>query len=200
MRVERIRDLSEMRRIEQHNTRAKPSENVEPGGPAPRELLPDAHPDTVAGARARMGELGLDLAKVKGAVGVEVILTTSHAWWATATDQMKQDWIDANLSWLAGKFGRALLSAKLHEDEKTPHIHTVALSAVSKVDNVRGPKPKTDEGWARRRAEEEKRKTRWRWNYRDLFGQDLSICRENRIGIMPPSRTLVSIVASVAGK
>jgi hypothetical protein len=172
MRVDRIRDLAEMRRIEQHNTREKLSENVEPGGPPPRELLPDAHPDTVAGARARMDELGLDLAKLKGAVGVEVILTTSHAWWETATEQIKEDWVDANLAWLAKKFGRALLSAKLHEDEKTPHIHAVALSAVSKVDSVRGPKPKTDEGWARRRAEEEKRKARWRWNYRDLFGQD----------------------------
>lgn len=172
MRVERIHGLGEMRRIEQHNTREKLSENVEPGGPAPRELLPDAHVDTVAGARERMKELQLDLANVKGCIGVEVVLTTSHAWWINATEQLKQEWIDANLAWLADKFGRALLSAKLHEDEKTPHIHAVALSAVSKVDRVRGPKPKTDEGWARRRAEEEKRKARWRWNYRDLFGQD----------------------------
>jgi hypothetical protein len=172
MRVERIGTLAEMRRIEQHNTREKLSENVEPDGPPPRELLPDAHADTVIGARERMVELQLDLGKVAGAVGVEMFLGTSPAWWYTASEQMKQGWIDANVSYLRDKFGRALLSAKLHEDEKTPHIHAVALAAVSKVDGVRGPKPKTDEGWARRRAEEAKRKSRWRWCYRDLFGQD----------------------------
>lgn len=40
MRVERIRELGEMRRIDQHNTREKLSENVEPDGPEPRELIP----------------------------------------------------------------------------------------------------------------------------------------------------------------
>lgn len=172
LRVERIGSLNEMRRIEQHNTREKMSENVEPGGPPPRELLSEAHADTVAGARERMAELQLDLGKVKGAVGVEVFLGTSKAWWATASEQMKQDWIAANVSWLSDKFGRALLSAKLHEDEKTPHIHAVALAAVSKVDSVRGPKPKTEEGRERRRLEQAARTARWRWNYRDLFGQD----------------------------
>lgn len=172
MRVERISSLAEMRRIEQHNTREKRSENVEPDGPPPRELLPDAHADTVIGARERMAELRLELGKVAGAVGVEMFLGTSHAWWITASEQMKRDWVAANVTYLRDKFGQALLSAKLHEDEKTPHIHAVALSAVSKIDGVRGPKPKTDEGWARRRAEEAKRKARWRWCYRDLFGQD----------------------------
>ena len=172
LRVERISTLSEMRRIEQHNTREKMSENVEPGGPPPRELLADAHVDTVVGARERMAELQLDLGQVKGAIGVEVFLGTSKGWSDTATEQMKQDWIDANLKWLGEKFGRALLSAKLHEDERTPHIHAVALAAVSKVDGVRGPKPKTEEGWERRRQEQAARTARWRWNYRDLFGQD----------------------------
>lgn len=172
MRVERIRDLGEMRRIEQHNTREKLSENIEPGRPAPRELLPNAKADTVVGARERMTELQLDLGQLKGSVGVEVILTTSNAWWNTASNQMQKDWIAANLAWLGDKFGRALLSAKLHEDEKTPHIHAVALSAVSKVDSVRGPKPKSEEGQRRRREEQAARTARWRWNYRDLFGQD----------------------------
>lgn len=172
MRVERISSLSEMRRIEQHNTREKLSENVEEGGPPPRELLPEAHYDTVVGARERMVELELDLGKVAGAVGVEMILTTSPGWWDTATQQMKQDWVTANVVYLREKFGRALLSAKLHEDEKTPHIHAVALAAVSKVDGVRGPKPKSEEGKERRRQEQAKRTARWRWNYRDLFGQD----------------------------
>ena len=164
MRVERIGTLSEMRRIEQHNTREKLSENIEPGGPAPRELLPDAHGDTVVGARERMTELQLDLGKVAGAVGVEMILTTSASWWDTATGQMKQDWVADNVTYLRDKFGRALLSAKLHEDEKTPHIHAVALAAVSKVDGVRGPKPKTEEAKERRREEQAKRTARWRWN------------------------------------
>lgn len=172
MRVERIRELGEMRRIELHNTREKLSENVEPDGPEPRELIPVGPPDVLDRAHDRMAECGLDIKKVEGAVGVEVVLTTSHAWWLTATEQMKQDWIDANIDWLNQKFGRALLSAKLHEDEKTPHIHAVALAAVCKIDGVRGPKPKTEEGWARRRAEEAKRKPCWRWNYRDLFGSD----------------------------
>ncbi|MBR0551062.1 plasmid recombination protein [Stakelama marina] len=172
MRVERIYDLGEMRRVEQHNTRERLSENVEVGGPEPRELLADGPPDVLDRAHERMAECGLDLGAVNGAVGVEVVLTTSHAWWLTATEQVKEDWVDANMTWLATKFGRALLSAKLHEDEKTPHIHAVALAAVCKVDGVRGPKPKTEEGWARRREEEARRRPRWRWNYRDLFGKD----------------------------
>lgn len=172
MRVERIREFGEMRRVEQHNTREKLSENVEAGGPEPRELLAAGPPNVLDRARERTAELGLDLADVQGAVGVEVILTTSHAWWVTATEEMKQGWMSANLGWLDGKFGQALLSAKLHEDEKTPHIHAVALAAVCKVDGVRGPKPKTEEGRARRQEEQAKRKPRWRWNYRDLFGQD----------------------------
>ena len=45
-----------------------------------------------------MAELQLELGKVTGAVGVEMYLGTSHAWWVTASEQMRRNWVAANVT------------------------------------------------------------------------------------------------------
>lgn len=59
VRYSRIRDMTTLRHVSNHNTRAVVSENVRRDGPEPEELLGDGDADITVAARRRIGELGL---------------------------------------------------------------------------------------------------------------------------------------------
>ena len=134
MRIGKISDWATLRRVSNHNTRAVVSENVQDNMPAPRELLEDGSDDFIASTRERMIELGIDPASAKDKiVAVEAVVSASKAWFAQATEQQQAAWRAASLKWARGLFGRGLITAKLHEDEETPHIHFVAIPVVEMV-------------------------------------------------------------------
>lgn len=103
-------------------------------------------------------------------LAVETVATASRGWFDKASDEEKQDWLGANVGWAKEKFGRGLLSAKLHLDEEVWHIHFVALPVVEKRDLPRGKKP-TDPvklaDYERRRAEAP---LKWTLSYHDVLG------------------------------
>ncbi|WP_051234076.1 MobV family relaxase [Halomonas halocynthiae] len=55
---------------------------------------------------------------------IEFILTASPEWFEKATKEQFEEWQEANIDWLKLKYGEDnLVSAVLHLDEQTPHIH-----------------------------------------------------------------------------
>jgi len=55
---------------------------------------------------------------------IEFILTASPEWFENANEEQFEKWQEANTNWLKEKYGEAnLVSAVLHVDEQTPHIH-----------------------------------------------------------------------------
>ncbi len=55
---------------------------------------------------------------------IKFMLTASPGWFEKATKEQFEQWQEANVDWLKTKYGEAnLVSAVLHVDEQTPHIH-----------------------------------------------------------------------------
>jgi hypothetical protein len=56
-------------------------------------------------------------------LAVEVLLTASPEWWAEATPDQQQEWLDASTAWLIEEYGRENIGhLRLHADERTPHL------------------------------------------------------------------------------
>ena len=56
-------------------------------------------------------------------IALEVLLTASPEWWAEATPDQQQEWLDASTAWLVEEYGRENIAhLRLHGDERTPHL------------------------------------------------------------------------------
>lgn len=56
-------------------------------------------------------------------IALEVLLTASPEWWAKATPDQQQEWLDASTAWLVDEYGRENIAhLRLHGDERTPHL------------------------------------------------------------------------------
>jgi hypothetical protein len=56
-------------------------------------------------------------------LAVEVLLTTSPSWWATASEEDRAEWVRRSHEWLVAEWGAENVAhLELHVDETTPHI------------------------------------------------------------------------------
>ena len=56
-------------------------------------------------------------------IAIEVLLTASPEWWADASAEQQQDWLDRSTAWLVQEYGRENIAhLRLHGDERTPHL------------------------------------------------------------------------------
>lgn len=171
MRFAKIKSFSALARVCQHNTRAISGENIRKDAPPPMELLEEGSDDFVRSAQARLEELAISRDSLEGKViAVEIVVTASRGWFDDATEEEKREWLRANVEWAKERFGRGLLTGKLHLDEEVWHIHFVALPVVEKRELPRGKRP-TDPV---KLAEYEQRKAnaplRWTLSYHDILG------------------------------
>ena len=173
MRFAKIRSWATLRLVDQHNNRkGEVSENVREGAPEPVERFDEKlGRDFVAGVAAKLDELGIPKQAAEGKIlAVEAVTSASRAWFNAATEDEKEEWVDANLDWAKAKFGRGLISAKLHLDEETWHIHFIAVPVVEKAPKRRGRKPKDAERLAARETYNATREKRWTLSYEDVLG------------------------------
>lgn len=171
MRYAKIKSFAALDRVCQHNIRTIAGENIRDDAPPPLELLEEGSDDFVASARDRLRGLGIDMQSTKDKViAVETVTTASKAWFDKASEEEKQEWLRTNVEWAKKKFGKGLLSAKLHLDEEVWHIHFVAIPVVEKRALPRGKKP-TDPvklaDYERRKAEAP---MKWALSYHDILG------------------------------
>lgn len=57
----------------------------------------------------------------------DLLLTTSPQWMQQATEELKQQWIKANLDWLKKEFGTNIVYCVAHYDETTVHLHILLI-------------------------------------------------------------------------
>jgi Plasmid recombination enzyme/Toprim-like/Protein of unknown function (DUF3991) len=61
--------------------------------------------------------------RTNSVITLEVLLTASPEWWAKATPDQQQKWLDASTAWLVEEYGRENIAhLRLHGDEQTPHL------------------------------------------------------------------------------
>lgn len=130
-RLEKRTDIAQIRRSQKHNLRQAPTPNADPNGPPPRLLMGLA--DLVAGVKALLP----DKRRKNAVLAVEMVLTASPEWWAAASDEVKQQWEDANMAWLKDSYGDRMVQVVRHDDEKTPHLHAYWVPLVDGKLNYR---------------------------------------------------------------
>ena len=130
-----------------HQARTRPTPNADPALLARNEWLVRPEGGLVDAVRTRIERaetLRREAAEQAGrktpkkrrsdaVLAVEMILSASaeffrpeRPWEAKTYDEERMTaWRDASLAWLKGRYGANLVSAVLHLDEATPHIHAV---------------------------------------------------------------------------
>ena len=56
-------------------------------------------------------------------ISLEILLTASPEWWAEASAEQQQEWLNRSTAWLIKEYGRENIAHLcLHDDESTPHL------------------------------------------------------------------------------
>ena len=171
VRVEKIKTFAELERRSQHNDRTNMSENVDPVGPSPRSLLPDAKGTLSERARDLLNEVGIDVSARGGKIiACEMVLTASKPFFATCTEREFDTWVKSSADFAKARLGRGLIDIQLHMDEETPHIHAIGVPVAKRPKLQRGAPPR--DPTAKAKWEEDKRKAPliWTLSYDAIFG------------------------------
>ena len=151
MRIGKLKDFPELCEAMRHNTRNQQVSFTDANRPGPVELLPGAKGTIEARAKAV-----LEAKKIKSVEGknlaVELLCTASPGWWQQAKEDQKREFIIQSYRFVKDKLGDGLISCMVHLDEGTPHIHAIGLPIYQKKRGIRGAKPTTKEGVAKRVA------------------------------------------------
>lgn len=111
-----------------HMTRAGETPNADPARAHLNRILiggedPAADVAALVPALDAVDEQGRKRRRSNSVIALEVLLTASPEWWAEATPEQQQDWLDRSTGWLVAEYGReAIAHLRLHADERTPHL------------------------------------------------------------------------------
>lgn len=125
LRLEKIKTKRDIIRRGNHNTRGhkKAAQNADPTRAHLNKILRGSK-DVLADVTKRYEELGVKPRK-NGVLATEMFLGYSPG---GVEEKDLAKWVRKNMRWLDKKFGKEnIVSAVLHRDETTPHIHVVLL-------------------------------------------------------------------------
>lgn len=167
MRIGKIHTRAVLDAVEWHNTRQIPARTVE-GMEAPEDWT------GLAGRyRDRADKIFMDTGATEDEgkiLAVEVLVTASPDWWATAADDLKTEWWKAQYAYAEHVFGPGLLAFTPHLDESTPHAQFVGLPLYHATPRKKGAKPKDPEKLRQRLEEEANAPKVWRLSHDAVFG------------------------------
>lgn len=165
---EKVRTIQAFDGMGRHNNRAHYTENVDPDGPPPEELMPGAG-TTLERVKRRLVEKEIDPDSLKNNVGVEIVVSVSPVWLESASAEQKADWIKTNFAYLHKEHGDGLVSVIVHRDEKTLHMHAAVLALKEHTPKPRG-RPSKDPAEQARKVEEAAQNKHWTISYDAIFG------------------------------
>ena len=145
LRVSKLKAAGQIGSASGHNTRKRTqphADNQTPLMGGGSRLLGGSE-DAVAAYSKRISETGTK--PRKGAVlALEFVASASKEWFQSASRDDREAWLTDTMAFLARTVGGEanILSAHLHDDESTPHIHLLAVPLVHKARNKSGRKPK----------------------------------------------------------
>lgn len=127
-----------------HNVRGVPTPNADSDAPEPvRILIGSKKPwrDVSEALKA----MKIDKIRKQGVVVFEQLSSASPEWWkakgwsagkkpSSETQAILDEWVSAEMALAKSKYGHLLVSAVLHLDEATPHIHFLIVPAQYRAD------------------------------------------------------------------
>jgi hypothetical protein len=128
MRYAKLRSTRSITGSAQHMRRSHPTPNADPALTSSNKILigsADPAADVLQllppeGSRDMSGKLRR---RSNSVLAVEVLMTASPEWWATATPEQRADWVDQSRAWLELEWcAENVAHLELHGDEKTPHL------------------------------------------------------------------------------
>lgn len=139
-----IKTWDQMLSAQLHNGRCIPVAHAVVGAPEPEYLI--GSPNIVAAARQRLVDHGIDPDNRRegGNIAREAILSASREFFfagsETDREQRLKIWKEAQPKFLNEYFGaHRIISAVVHYDEYTPHVHAIVLALKFDANRKRGP-------------------------------------------------------------
>lgn len=127
-RHDKLKSMGQIHASSQHMTRMRPTPNADPGRKSENKVLiggddPAADVAALVPALDAKNADGQRLRRSNSVLAIEVLLTASPEWWAEATRDQQQEWLDRSTEWLVQEYGRENIAhLRLHGDERTPHL------------------------------------------------------------------------------
>lgn len=142
LRQQKVKTLGQLKARSNHNTRTQEGglEHTDPTTGGADVFLGSA--DALDAWHKRMEAVGLDKSKLRSnaVVAVEWVASVSPQWFAAATPEMMQEWVETTTAFIAEKMGGKanILQAVLHTDESTPHLQFLTIPLAEKEVAARG--------------------------------------------------------------
>jgi len=109
--------------------------------------------DAVEAWHERSTAVGLKRPRKDAVRAIEAVMSVSSEWFARASQEDMDAWRHQSMAWATDTFGAEnILSAHLHDDEETPHIHFLVIPLIKKDRKKAGRPRKGREGKARKPA------------------------------------------------
>lgn len=140
-RTKKLKSRGNIGGMGKHVARARETPNADP---AVKNFVLIGTGDQLADYDNRMADLGIERVRKNAVLAVDHMLTASPEWFVDWDKEGKQldrgklkKWAAANVAWLQKNYGNNVVSATLHLDEQTPHIHAIVIPEVEGKLNAR---------------------------------------------------------------
>ena len=125
LRIEKLKKTS-VSSAGAHNHRLRETANADPTK-TERNTVYVGSSDLRQDVLKRLEALGDITIRKDATIAVEMLLTASPDFFATASQDKQNLWLKSNLQFLKERYGANLVNVVIHRDEKTPHLHAVIV-------------------------------------------------------------------------
>lgn len=125
LRIGKLKTFGNISAAGKHNLRLRECRNADPTRKRLNVNLIDGGQELVATVKARLAEVGIKKWRKDAVLASEVLLTASPEFFEDG--RALEPWIAENRRWLVETFGANIVSAVVHMDETTPHIHCILV-------------------------------------------------------------------------
>jgi hypothetical protein len=134
LRVEKVKSFSALSAMQNHWFRAKLTPNADSRRSHLNKTLCGDN-NIVSKIRTKLNEHGIKKLRKNGVLALEFVLTFSPEFvyqndkrqYRTDANKRVNDWAKQSLAWAKSEYGGNLISAVIHLDESTPHLHLCVL-------------------------------------------------------------------------
>lgn len=167
LRFAKFRTLSALGAASAHNTRTAKAglAHTTPPPDGRGVLVLEGQSDAVTAWKDRADAVGLKKPRRDAVLAIEAVMSASPSWFDSATPEERDEWTERSLGYARDTFGTDnILQASLHLDEKTPHLHILAIPLEQKA-RAKAGRPRKGRKPAKRAAT-----LSWGLNARDIIG------------------------------
>ena len=152
LRFAKLRTMGKLAGASDHNSRTADSglSHTTPPPDGPGIVLLDGQMDAVRAWHERAAAVGLGKPRRDAVLAVEMVMSASPSWFASATPDERTEWTTRSLDYARALFGPGnIIQAVRHDDEETPHIHVLGMPLEQK-ERARAGRPRKGREGAKR--------------------------------------------------